>query len=80
MIRWIFVILTIISIPTGWYCYNDYYNTLDSKTSFKGLTITIEHRKGDTKSGTDVLETTGKKQCSMITGTLMTSWVLTGKS
>lgn len=54
MSRWIFVIIMIISIPTGWYFYNDYYNKLDSKTSFRGLPITIEFRKGDTKSGTDV--------------------------
>ena len=61
MIRWIFVIVMLISIPTGWYCYNDYYNTLDSKTSFKGLSITIEFRKGDTKSGTDVFGNDWKK-------------------
>ena len=54
MIRWSLVIIMIVLIPTGWYFYNDYYNTLDSKTSFRGLPITIEFRKGDTKSGTDV--------------------------
>ena len=51
----------IVLIPTGWYLYNDYYNTLDGKTSFKGLSITIEHRKGDTKSGTDVFGNDWKK-------------------
>ena len=69
----------IVLIPTGWYFYNDYYNKLDSKTNFRGLPITIEFRKGDTKSGTD-FETIGKKQCSMITDTLMASWVLMDKS
>ena len=61
MSRWIFVFVMIISIPTGWYFYNDYCNKLDSKTSFRGLPITIEFRKGDTKSGTDVFGNDWKK-------------------
>ena len=70
----------IVLIPTGWYFYNDYYNKLDSKTNFRGLPITIEFRKGDTKSGTDVFGNDWEKQCSMITDTLMASWVLMAKS
>ena len=53
----------IVLIPTGWYFYNDYYNKLDSKTNFRGLPITIEFRKGDTKSGTDVFGNDWEKQC-----------------
>ena len=58
MIRWIFIFIVLI---VGWIGYNYYYNELDSKTSFRGLPITIEHRKGDTKSGTDVFGNNWKK-------------------
>ena len=58
MIKWILVFVILIA---GWIGYNYYYNTLDSKTSFRGLPITIEHRKGDTKSGTDVFGNHWKK-------------------
>ena len=58
MIKWILVFVILIA---GWIGYNYYYNTLDSKTSFRGLPITIEHRKGDTKSGTDVFGNNWKK-------------------
>ena len=58
MIRWIFIFIVLI---VGWIGYNYYYNKLDSKTSFRGLPITIEYRKGDTKSGTDVFGNNWKK-------------------
>ena len=58
MIKWILVFVILIA---GWIGYNYYYNELDSKTSFRGLPITIEHRKGDTKSGTDVFGNNWKK-------------------
>ncbi len=58
MIRWIFVFIVLI---VGWIGYNYYYNELDSKTNFRGLPITIEYRKGDTKSGTGVFGNNWKK-------------------
>jgi len=58
MIRWIFIFIVLI---VGWIGYNYYYNELDSKTNFRGLPITIEYRKGDTKSGTDVFGNNWKK-------------------
>ena len=58
MIRWIFIFIVLI---VGWIGYNYHYNELDSKTSFRGLPITIEYRKGDTKSGTDVFGNDWKK-------------------
>jgi hypothetical protein len=58
MIRWIFIFIVLI---VGWIGYNYYYNELDSKTNFRGLPITIEYRKGDTKSGTDVFGNDWKK-------------------
>jgi len=58
MIKWILVFAVLIA---GWIGYNYYYNKLDSKTNFRGLPITIEHRKGDTKSGTDVFGNDWKK-------------------
>ena len=58
MIKWILVFVILIA---GWIGYNYHYNELDSKTSFRGLPITIEYRKGDTKSGTDVFGNDWKK-------------------
>ena len=58
MNKWILVFVILI---VGWIGYNYYYNKLDSKTSFRGLPITIEHRRGDTKSGTDVFGNDWKK-------------------
>ena len=58
MIKWILVFVILIA---GWIGYNYYYNELDSKTNFRGLPITIEYRKGDTKSGTDVFGNDWKK-------------------
>ena len=58
MIKWILVFVILIA---GWIGYNYHYNELDSKTNFRGLPITIEYRKGDTKSGTDVFGNDWKK-------------------
>lgn len=62
MSKWTTVSILLLLAFVGWKVGDYYlYGPYNYKTSFRGLPITIEFRKGDVKSGTDVFGNQWKK-------------------